>query len=113
MWLHGSDPGGIADIDVLLSERDAETLLEPRGILPETLAPDPLFHSRWFARWEGTPVPVEFMAGFSLMEAGEWVPIWPKTREAKGALFVPSRDELKALLKRFGRGKDLQRAAAL
>lgn len=113
VWLHGSDPGGIADIDVVLSERDAEQLLEPRGILPQTLPPHELFHSRWFARWEGTPVPVEFMAGFSIMEDGEWKPVLPASREGKNGLFVPSREELKSLLHRFGRGKDLQRAAAL
>ena len=94
-------------------ERDAEQLLEPRGIMPETLPPHALFHSRWFARWDGTPVPVEFMAGFSMMEDGEWMPVLPASREEKGGLFVPSREELKALLHRFGRGKDLQRAAAL
>lgn len=113
MWLHGSDPGGIADIDVLLSEADAERLLEPRGILPVTKDPHQLFHSRWFAHWDGTPVPVEFMAGFSLMEDGRWTLIVPQTREAKAGLFVPSRSEMKSLFHRFGRGKDLQRAAAL
>ena len=115
--LHGSDPGGIADVDVLLSEADAERLLEPRGIQPEMSTPHPLFHSRWFARWDGTPVPVEYMAGFSLAEAGQWVEVRPQSRVeiAFGAakLFVTDRNELRALLTRFGRGKDLQRAAAL
>lgn len=115
--LHGRDPGGIADIDVLLSEADAERLLEPRGIQPEHKPPHPLFHSRWFARWDGTPVPVEFMANLTLMEGGHWQPIVPSTRAriAFGGehLFVPGKDELRAILTRFGRGKDLQRAAAL
>lgn len=115
--LHGRDPGGIADIDVMLGEADAEALLEPRAILPEAKPPHPQFHSRWFARWDGTPVPTEFMAGFELLERGIWTPVTFATRERVEldgrALFVPSRDELRALFLRFGRGKDLQRAAAL
>ena len=115
--LHGRDPGGIADVDVVLSVRDADELLEPRGILPDDKPPHPQFHSRWFARWDGTPLPTEYMAGFQLAESGRWQPVTFETREAvelEGeTLYVPSRDELRALLHRFGRGKDLQRAAAL
>lgn len=115
--LHGRDPGGIADIDVVLSVRDAENRLEPRGILPEAKPPHPQFHSPWFARWDGTPLPTEFMAGFTINEGGPWVPVTFATRapvEVAGkTLYVPSRTELRALMHRFGRGKDLQRAAAL
>lgn len=115
--LHGRDPGGIADVDVMLDVDDAEAILEPRAILPELKPPHPQFHSRWFARWDGTPVPTEFMAGFQLFEGNAWHPVRFATREAvalDGAtLFVPSKDELRALFLRFGRGKDLQRAAAL
>lgn len=115
--LHGSDPGGIADVDLLLSEEDALRLLEPRGIAVGPGAPHPLFRSRLFARWDGTPVAAEFMAGFSLFEQGEWRPVLPSTRvrvEVEGAsLFIPEKAELRAMLQRFGRGKDLQRAACL
>lgn len=115
--LHGRDPGGIADIDVLLSEADATALLEPRGILPQQPSGTDLFRSRFFAHWDGTPLPTEFMAGFELCEGGKWTPIWPRTREAVdvdgAALFVPSREELKDILVRFGRGKDLARATLL
>lgn len=115
--LHGRDPGGIADIDVLLSVEDSENILEPRVILPELKPPHPQFHSKWFSRWDGTPVPVEFMAGFQLFDGEEWRPVMFETRERVElnglALFVPSKEELRALFLRFGRGKDLQRAAAL
>lgn len=115
--LHGRDPGGIADLDVVLSVRDAENLLEPRGVVPEARPPHPQFHSPWFARWDGTPLPTEFMAGFTLCEEGAWRPVTFTTRETvrvgEANLFVPSRDELRALMLRFGRGKDLQRTAAL
>lgn len=115
--LHGRDPGGIADIDVMLSVNDAEDLLEPRGILPLKLDPDPQFSSRWFARWDGTPLPTEFMAGFRLYEGGRWADVSFVTREAVSVegetLYVPSRDELRELFECFGRGKDLQRAATL
>ncbi|MBW0144776.1 hypothetical protein [Sphingomicrobium clamense] len=115
--LHGRDPGGIADIDVMLSVEDAERLLEPRAILPENKPPHPQFHSAWFARWDGTPVPVEFMAGFSMYEDGDWQRVTLETRQEIDLnghrLFVPSVDELRSLFLRFGRGKDLQRAASL
>ena len=115
--LHGSDPGGIADIDVVLSMADAERLLEPRAILPELKSPHPQFHSKWFSRWDGTPVPTEFMAGFQLSDGEAWQPVTFETRERVELdgkpLFLPSKDELRALFLRFGRGKDLQRAAAL
>lgn len=115
--LHGRDPGGIADIDVMLSVADADALLEPRAILPELKPPHPQFHSQWFARWDGTPVATEFMAGFQHFDGKAWQPVTFDTRERVEldgkALFVPSKDELRALFLRFGRGKDLQRAAAL
>ncbi|MBB3764003.1 hypothetical protein [Sphingomicrobium lutaoense] len=115
--LHGSDPGGVADVDILLSEKDALKLLEPRGIPIAAGMSDGLFRSALFARWDGTPLPCEFMAGFQFCQRGDWQRVWPRSREwvevAGEKLFVPSRDELRTLLLGFGRGKDVQRAACL
>lgn len=115
--LHGGDAGTIGDVDVLFDARDVAAL---RGALaPEipSLAPDPLFASRTFLRWHGAPLPVELFAGFALNEGGIWHEIVPHSREfvdlAGVPLPVPSRPELHALLLRFGRPKDLARAAAL
>jgi hypothetical protein len=57
---------------------------------------------------------VELMAGLKVNRAGRWEPLSIDTREeVRPGLFVPSRDELCAILIAFGREKDLQRAATL
>ena len=120
--LNGGDPGRIADVDVIVSRRDLETLYTR---LPLTNTPDagkPMFLSQRFGRWSEPPLDVEFMAGLTLREADTWHPIVPATRQAfeleageleAGVVFTPEREELIALLHRFGRSKDLARAATL
>lgn len=115
--LHGADPGAVRDVDVLLDPRDANAILPALGLEPVAGSADPKFRSDLFARWTGAPLPVEFFAGFHLLEDGEWNEIRPATRHevrvGKATLFVPERAELKAMLLRFGRPKDLARAALL
>jgi hypothetical protein len=115
--LHGADPGGIADIDVLLSEADARRILPLLGLPLIEGRPDNRFASQVFARWPRPPLAVEFMAGLSQRIEGEWRPVVPRSRvEVAGAtwrVFVPDRDELGAILRSFGRPKDLRRLAAL
>ncbi|MEL7189373.1 MAG: hypothetical protein AAGK17_07460 [Pseudomonadota bacterium] len=115
--LHGSDPGTIADIDVMISERDLKALYMR---LPLSNTPEvgkPMFRSDLFGRWSEPKLEVEFMAGLRLREAGEWHPIKPKTRVAfpvgKQILFAPEKAELVNILLRFGREKDCLRAASL
>ena len=115
--LHGADPGRIADIDVLLSEADARRILPALGLPVAPGRPDDRFASQVFASWRGAPLAVEFMAGLSQRVGGEWQSVLPKSRvEFAGQgwrAFVPDRDELKAILRSFGRPKDLRRLAAL
>jgi hypothetical protein len=115
--LHGADPGAISDVDVLLDRRDAETVLHSLGLIGTAGKADERFRSDMFARWQGSPLPAEFFAGFHLLEAGSWREIRPVTRQlvqlGEDLLFVPERAELKAMLLRFGRPKDLARAALL
>jgi hypothetical protein len=114
--LHGADPGAIGDVDVLLDPRDAGAVLAGLAVASPGAA-DAKFRSELFARWHGAPLPVEFFAGFHLREHGHWTEIRPATRQAvqldEATLFVPERAELKAMLLRFGRPKDLARAALL
>lgn len=117
VMLHGADPGGIADIDVLLSEADARRILPVLGLPVAEGPPHDRFASQVFASWHGAPLPVEFMAGLRQRVEGEWQGVLPKSRvEVAGEgwrVFVPDRDELKAILRSFGRPKDLRRLAAL
>lgn len=117
MALHGVDPGTVRDIDVLLDPRDAPAVLGALGLEPRRGSGDSLFRSDLFVRWDGAALPVEFFAGFHLFEQGAWHAIALQSRQAVdlggSLLYVPAADELLGLFRRFGRPKDLVRAAAL
>lgn len=117
MALHGVDPGPVRDIDVLFDLRDAEAVLGPLGLEPRVGVGDGLFRSDLFVTWTGTALPVELFAGFAVLEAEGWVPVAFESRQAidldDARLWVPSRDELYAVFLRFGRDKDLARAARI
>ena len=113
----GGDPGEIADIDVILSVRDLDALYARLPLTDTREEGKAEFLSQRFGRWEGPPLSVEFMADFAMFEQGEWRPVQPRTRARfdleAGTIFTPERAELIALLHRFGRDKDLTRAASL
>ena len=120
--LHAIDPGPIGEIDLLMSERDAAVLLKARDVPMAPGAPTSRFRSVVFGRWTASGMTVEVMAGFEAKgaDAGgliNWRPVLPRTREriviGGEALFVSSRTELAALFRRFGRAKDIARAALL
>jgi hypothetical protein len=106
--LHGAATS-VADVDVLCGEADARTLIASLG--GEVLASDvdPVFRSAVFGRCATTSLPVEVMAGLTVR--GALVRL--ATREWIGGVAAPSREELAALLRTFGREKDLARAALL
>jgi hypothetical protein len=115
--LHGFDPGPVGDVDVLLDRRDAPAVFATLG-LPDRLGEsNAQFRSEHFAIWRGSAMPVELMAGFQLHEDGEWREIRLQSRQfvqlGDHNLFVPERHELRELFNRFGRPKDLARAALL
>ncbi len=111
--LHGVRTASVPDVDVLLDPGDAAGL--PIVLAPGQ--PDALFRSERFGRWSAPPLPVEFMAGLSIRDGSGWAPVALTTRRAVAGygppLFIPERHELRALLSRFGRPKDLARAELL
>lgn len=115
--LHGADPLGVADVDVLLDQRDSVAVLGRLGLTPMAGEGNTQFRSAVFNLWAGSILPVELFAGFCLCEGGVWSEFVPQTRIAvwlgEAQAFVPEREELIALLRRFGRPKDLVRIAAL
>jgi len=115
--LHGAATGPVQDIDLLMSARDAATLLRAGGIAPRPGVPDARFRSRVFGTVPLDPFPLEVMGGLHLRTDAGWSPLRLRTRETVriggAALYVPTAAELSRLLGRFGRGKDLARAAAL
>ena len=115
--LHGGDPGKIADIDVITSRHDLDDLY---ARLPLSSTPDitkSMFRSKRFGVWAEPELPVEFMAGLEGQKDGKWHPVQPQTRPAislgEHTLYVPEKAELIAILRQFGRDKDLARAATL
>lgn len=115
--LHGADAGTVRDVDVLFDRRDRETILPPLGLEPQAGLPDGQFRSDIFVSWPGACMPVELFAGFHLHEAGRWCELRPATRLGvalgDARVFIPERAELKSMLMRFGRPKDMERAALL
>ncbi|VVT11143.1 conserved hypothetical protein [Sphingomonas sp. EC-HK361] len=115
--LHGGAADEIGDIDVLLGTADALRLVDELGLARCESGNDPLFRSAIFARWTAPPLPVEFMAGLHVADAGQWASVVPQSRElircGDVMIGVPSRAELRAILLLFGRPKDLRRATTL
>lgn len=105
------------DIDLIVSERDAASLITKWNAQVETDAPSPLFRSRVFARTTIAPLPIEIMAGFEVCEGGAWSAVLPATRQraafSAGAIFIPTPAEQADICRRFGRPKDLARIPAL
>lgn len=109
----------VADLDVLTSVRDADTLIgQWRARLDETHAPagTERFRSR-FARFLFPGLPVEVMGGLELCGEHGWAPVpigeVVMCEVAGIAVPIPAVAEQIRILESFGRPKDHQRAAWL
>ena len=115
--LHGADVPDIKDIDVLMTAADAEKVLRRLGLPSRPPTSSTLFRSSAFGTWGAPPLPVEIMGDFSLATSAGWRAVRPETREVVTVdgkrLFVPAAAELIALLRSFGRPKDLIRIRLL
>lgn len=112
--LAGADILDVADVDLLLSERDARRLLKLWSQSPASPpAASDQFRSVVFARFDQGALPIEAFGGFEMKVRGEWRRIAPLTRVAHGAVFAPSVAEQIAILEAMGREKDLRRIEAL
>lgn len=114
--LHGL-PVEIADVDVLMSARDLRSLMSRLGVDADGETPVDRIRSDIWLPWGAAPLGVDFTAGLQVRTHDRWLRIEPATRQTvqlEGhTLYVPSRDELIAILRQFGRPKDLQRADGL
>jgi hypothetical protein len=115
--LHGAGPLEVGDVDVLLTLEDARHILPTLGLAVRPGPEHPRFRSEVLGTWRGPPLPVDFLAGFSVHAAERWRAIAPATREAidigGATVYVPARDELRRIIECFGRPKDLERARLL
>ena len=114
--LNGVDPGGIADVDVLTSARDASAILAAVGCVADTCSDRSAFRSV-YGRLPSPALPIEVMGGLEVFVRDRWRAITPCTRVAVSTggvtVYVPEREDLIAILRLFGRAKDLARAALL
>lgn len=115
--LHGVPDITVRDIDVMLSLDDAIKLSCHLGLSSGPGAPDERFRSDLFATWSAQPLSVEFMAGFACREGAEWRAVALRSRQpfniGPSRIYAPDRAELAALLRWFGRPKDLARVELL
>lgn len=115
--LNGAEIAIAGDVDLLTTPSAARRLAERWGCALNVLGPTDHFRSEIFFSWKETPLPIDVMAGFEVSSAGDWTPVWPRTRmEIRwlgGTYFTPSRAEMLELLVRFDRPKDRKRAALL
>ena len=108
-----------ADVDVLTSRADAETLMgvwaqrREAGFAP----PDGHRFRSHFARFRFPGAPVEVMGALELHVDDRWQPVLPGKLVLAGvnglAVPVPSVEDQVRLCESFGRPKDLRRAALL
>ena len=117
-WLAGARVT-VADLDVLTSTRDAETLIDHwRARLDTTTAAAGAerFRSR-FARFVFPGLAVEIMGGLELAGDAGWEPVRVgeiMTVDVAGMRVpIPTVEEQIRVLESFGRPKDRQRAALL
>ena len=115
--LHGAHVPDIKDVDVLMTRSDAEQVLRNLGLSSRPPTSSTIFRSSAFGAWTAPPLPVEFMGDLKLATPTGWCSVRPKSREAVTIdghrLFVPAAGELVALLRSFGRPKDLVRIRLL
>ncbi|WP_329740425.1 hypothetical protein [Dyella sp. A6] len=109
----------VADIDVLVSRDDADTLMThwaERRDSAHVPADGDRFRSN-YARFRFAGLPVDVMGGLQLHAGDAWQPVQPGRLMLVGlqgvAVPVPSLDDQIRIFESFGRDKDLARAAAL
>jgi hypothetical protein len=115
--LHGVTDIIVGDVDVLMSVRDAEAVMNACCVPPIWASGNKLFRSDVFGQWHDPPMTVEIMAGFDYMDLRGWRRIAPVKREKIPLdgfdVFVPDCAELTAMFRAFGRPKDLERVRLL
>ena len=106
----------VLDVDLLVSERDARTLLADWA-LPGAAGDGEERIRSIRGEHAGTPIPIQIMGGLEVCTEGTWVPVTPNTRERialpGGAVYIPDAADQLALLLMFRRTQDLVRAEML
>lgn len=115
--LHGASPIRVAEVDVLVSARDAKCIARAIGVESAGKSVSDRFLFDFFATWHDNPLPVSLMSGIRVYNKDIWesvifqqrVPI----RVEHATLYVPSVIEVLGTLTAFGRSKDVYAVDAL
>ncbi|MEE2793947.1 MAG: hypothetical protein VX512_03820 [Pseudomonadota bacterium] len=115
--LHGGHVTDVRDVDLLMSETDAQAFLQKVGASWRKGEPSERFYSPVFGIWDEPPMSIEAFGGFRLATEDSWRKVTFATHQAINVagctVFVPSKTELRALLYSMGRPKDFRRAELL
>jgi hypothetical protein len=112
--LAGAEIADVRDVDLLLSERDAEALLSRWQDAPKlAVRPSDDFRSAVFARFGHARLPIEVMGGFEMRVRDQWRAVKPLSRIRHGDVYAPSAAEQIVLYQAMNRLKDAARIRAL
>ncbi len=106
----------VADIDVIASSEVISDVIAKIGLEPLPPKADSRFRSTPFARLERPGMlAIELMGGLQVNDTDGWRPLIIASRQAVRAgaatVYVPSPQEQIEIFHRFGRDKDIKRAA--
>lgn len=117
VYLKGYDPGDIGDIDVLLSEADAQRLISDQGLDNLRDGGTDRYRSAYVLKPSLGELPVELLAGYEIFHDKAWRSVSPLSRVSisyqGAALFVPSDQDLISIFTQLGRSKDFDRIRAM
>lgn len=103
-----------SDVDLLGSGTTIHRFLDAWSVASTEPKPGDRFRSAHYHRIErANALPIETMGDLEVLSDGSWRDIRPETRVAVNigddAVFIPALDEQLAILRLFGREKDLAR----
>lgn len=101
-----------ADVDLLGSSATIGGFLSAWGVASPEPKPGQRFRSKHYQRIDRpAALPIETMGDLEVMSDGGWKAVWPQTRLAvdigNATVFIPTLVEQLAILRLFGREKDL------
>ena len=124
-WIIGSTAMALSgidiepdDVDVLSDGATIKAVLAKLGVTPPPPAGNSRFRSFPFASYQAHDTArIEFMGDLELNEDGAWTRLIVTTRQSvrvgDAVVFVPDLIEQRHILQRFGREKDVRKAALI
>lgn len=117
MVLYDLEKGPVADIDIILTSKDAALLCKHFSWMNYADAQSSRFRSDYLLRPDLGPIPVEILGGFRISTTHGWIDVSgceTQTFHVRSQkVFLPTRRALSSIFRLCGREKDFQRVALL